>query len=195
MPAKIRRVPLRRRPIREMDAGAKNWLALQVRKNYWRVAQWMDPEDLYMDGVMHYYRVVDKYEVRRHRVRRNQHIMSLFKITFINHMNDLSKRKPPEIFLEDCAPQQLAHLYYNPPEVVSHAPPLVKLTIAMLMTTAGARKLRMADRMEKIEGRTMTFNEKLCAAVGIDPRIVDLPAEVMNYLRGRRISTYSVQGH
>lgn len=184
--------------MRAMDKGAKGWLYLTAKKNYWRVAAWYEFEDLIHDGIMHYYRIVDRYETRPGRVRSTRHIMSLFKITYVNHLHDLSKKYPKNIFkvevpIDDLTPEVFAQLSYHPPqELIAFAPPLVKLTLTVLMTTAGARKLRMADRMRN----RFTFNEKLCRILGLDPRIVDLPNEVYRYLKGGDYvsSTYSVNG-
>jgi hypothetical protein len=178
-----------------MDQGATRWLYSYAHKNYWRVlkvAPWMSPDDLINDGMMHWCRIVHRYELRPRRVRRNKHLMRLFQVTFINHVNDLSKRSRDDVSLEELSPAQMNSLAYRAPqEFMGLAPPLVKLAVAVLMTTAGAKKLRYIDCTA---ARRLSMNERLCYAVGLDPRIVDLPGEIMRFVRGDVPSTYSVNG-
>lgn len=85
----------------DMDQGARAWLARTARKNYWRVSDWYDLDDLIQDGYWHWYRIINKYPyITKPRMTRNARriIMGLFQRTYTNHLHDLAKRRCPTTF-------------------------------------------------------------------------------------------------
>lgn len=168
-----------------MDAGARRWLYLTARKNYWRVSQWCEIKDLVQDGHWHWSRIIHKYEVIPGRIRSRRHLMGLFKITYTNHLHDLSKRKSrlSEVSFEELPPSIVARMQYSAAQdLIGLAPPLVKLAFVAIMSDDGSRRLRSHYRVK--EGARETLNERLCRLTGLDPRVIDLPGEMKKYLHG-----------
>lgn len=169
-----------------MDAGAKGWLVQTARKNLWRVPDSYELRDLVQDGYWHWARIVHRYEVMPNRIRSRKHLMGLFKITFINHVNDLSKRKSRmvEVAFDDLPPAVTARMQYSAAQdLIGLAPPLVKLAFVAIMSDDGARRMRSAYRVYA-GGARETLNERLCRLTGLDPKVFDLPDEMKRYLHG-----------
>jgi len=85
-----------RRSPRFLDKGMRGWLVTMARKNYWRVAAWMDLDDLIAEGFLAYAICRAKYDDR---VANKRHFMALVQITFINQITDLANDRTaqPEI--------------------------------------------------------------------------------------------------
>jgi hypothetical protein len=167
-----------------MDEGARKWMFGTVRSQLWRVAHWMSFEDLAQDGLVCWYRVIRRYP----RVPRgsSKHRMALFKIVFMNHIHDLSKRRTrlPEVSFEDLPPSIADAINYPASQdLYGAAPPLVKLGLTVLAAPAHARSLRSSYRFRADMTRE-TFNERLCRLAGLDPRVIDLADEIRVYLEG-----------
>ena len=73
-----------------LDRGMKGWIVNYSRRNYWRVSSpCFDLEDLIQEGYICYCRCLDKYG----HLLEQRHFMALLKITFMNHINQLSEGK------------------------------------------------------------------------------------------------------
>lgn len=166
-----------------MDSGTRAWLFKHSRENYWRVAGWMDFEDLIQDGMLCWYRVIRRYE----RVAKgsSKHRMSLFMRTFRNHIHDLSKQRSRliEVHIDDLPPHVADLAAHDMQQVYGGAPPLVKLGLTVLMAPAHARSLRANYRVRNDSTRE-TFNERLCRLAGLDHHTIDLAGDIRTYLAG-----------
>lgn len=166
----------------EMDHGARAWMFRHAQKNHWRVAAWYDLDDLIQDGYLHWRRVVQHYPD----VVDRPHIMSLFKITYINHIHDLAKRRDrlPEVRLLDTAApgttltesdlwdrilvdeQELSEFDV----LISQAPDPIRKVLALLTSEDGCRRLRSQYRRLR-GGIRETKNERLARLTGLSPEI------------------------
>lgn len=184
-----------------MDEGARLWTARIARENYWRVARWIDLDDLIQDGALHYQRIVIRY----HNVRTPKHIMALYKRTFINHIHDLSKKRTKSIKEKlacDEAKQFDADGNYSDTELwhrlggdsgqtelgalmasIARAPEPIKQVLQMLTTEQGRRYLSRPYRLR--EAGRETRNERLCRLIGIDPATHDLAGSIASYFQQR----------
>ena len=177
-----------------MDVGAKKWLYRTAHKNYWRVAHWLEPEDLIQDGYMHFYRVVEKYSDLSDDPH-SPHLMSLFKITYINHLHNLSKertRKPelaisqmvlglrPDEDTQFLEQHQMPDDSFGPlAAAIASAPELLqKLLIVMVQESKALRAMYRVRR----DGTRETVNERLCRLAGIGDTSVDLTSTLKVYL-------------
>lgn len=172
---------------REMDAGARGWLYRYAQRNYWRVSSWYDIDDLVQDGHMHYCRVVDRYPDAVD----PPHIMRLFQITFINHINDLVKKKlrlvevpvldavssslPSAMRREADAwdsivADEMTHDEIAMAALVAHAPDPIKRVLDLLMTDEGCRRLRSVYRRFP-GGHRETRDERIARLTGLSATI------------------------
>jgi hypothetical protein len=166
-----------------MDVGARRWLFKHARENHWRVARWVEFEDLVQDGLVCWYRVIRRYE----RVPKgsSRHRMALFMRTFRNHIHDLSKQRSRlvEVHIDDLPPHVADLAAHDMQQVYGGAPPLVKLGLTILMAPAHARSLRAHYRFRADMTRE-TPNDRLCRLAGLDPHVIDLVGEIRAYLVG-----------
>lgn len=175
----------------QMDSGAVAWLHKTARKNAWRVHSWYDLDDLLQDGFLHFCRVADRYQD----VRAPAHIMSLFKVTYINHCHDLSKwrtRNLPELlvcdlintdmneaaFWERCLgfEHELATCFTA---IVRASQPVCEL-LSNITSERGIKALRSHGRLFS-DGTRETLNHKLCRIARCDPQydLVNALTEVL----------------
>jgi len=130
-----------------MDHGARIWLLKTVQKNYWRVPKWYEVDDLVQDGFLHYLRVLRKYQ----EVRNPAHLMALFKVTFCNHLNDLSNRKT---WCTECnGIDEFAEVLFSEGwgeilKVIADAPPEIKRALHVLIIKPG-RYAKPSKRLGK----------------------------------------------
>jgi hypothetical protein len=173
-----------------MDASARGWLLKTSVRNYWRVAAWMELDDLIQDGYLHYQRLVNKYPD----VTDKPHIMQLFKRTFTNHVHDLSKKRmrtPEQTFSatphENSDNDGILDKAGSEPELatfrafLSQAPKPVRDVIALLTKEAGRLAIR-AQYRKRNDGTRETVNERLCKLCGYDHNAIDLAWLVRAYL-------------
>lgn len=160
----------------QMDDGMRKWVIVTAQRNYWRVAAYCDFEDLVQDGVLHFLRLKQRYpDVTV------PHMMSLFKRTYHNHINDLSSRRS-----EDCPPHaersgadDITH-DNKLMELLAHAPPRVQAVLHVVLSDEVV-KLRAPYRRHS-NGVRETLHDRLCRMARVDPNGPDLPAAVREYL-------------
>lgn len=181
-----------------MDQGARLWLYKTARRNYWRIAAWYEFDDLIQDGCVCYANVVKKYQTDRNRVRRRQHIMHLFKVSFVNHMHDLAKRRTKcaaEVKILDVKSSYQNEFnawgdlqtdaddgdLFDFERLIAEAPSAIQPLLDKLIHGDCARTLRAAYRVRSTGARE-TINERLCRLVGVDPGSHDLATALRSYL-------------
>jgi hypothetical protein len=175
-----------------MDDGAKRWLWKTARQQYWRVASWIELDDLVSDGYLHYYRVLRKYP----QVTDRPHIMRLFQITYINHIHNLAKQRTRQVdrSMADTlvmregdeetrlADQSLSEDSLGPLwAALVAAPQLLQELLKAMGRVDSGPVMRAAYRVKK-DGTRETVNERLCRMVGVRPESVDLASMLRSYL-------------
>jgi len=168
-----------------LDRGMEAWIILTARKNYWRIAPWMEPEDLIQDGYLVWARCRDHYPD----IVARSHFMALVKTSFINHITSLARKKfrtPEELLVDssildlDGFPNSLSMACCQEGYllcVAAQATFPIKAVLELLTTQRGMKLLRTFPQ-KRSEG----LNRYLCRLIGIDAERFDLPALVEGYL-------------
>lgn len=177
-----------------MDQGARAWMLLTVKKNYWRVAHWYGYDDLVQDGFMCWARVVHRYETEKGRVRSRRHLMQLFKTTFSNHIHDLSKqwtKSPHEDKILDVIASPSEGESFDGLEcegdacaferLLAEAPQSLRPLLAALLRDGPSKTLRAAYRVRR-DGTRETINERLCRLIGANPHDYDYATALRSFL-------------
>lgn len=152
-----------------LDAGIKGWIINTSKKNLWRVPSWYDLDDLIQDGYICYASCNLRYKA----VKEQRHFMALVKVTFINHIHDLSKVRtrlpeealPPEAMAFQGVVQSEAPFF----TLVKQLPgELVALIEHLLSDKPKPAYKQFPDHTRE------TTNQYLCRLLGIDPNAVNL---------------------
>ena len=168
-----------------MDEGAKKWMIGYARRNYWRVATWMDLDDLIQDGYYAWVEVCWRYPAI---IDQPAQIMSMFKLCFADKITDLSRGKTKQ---QDDARSDIVDVFDGPEMAVdpsnfnlllAKAPKVVKDTIELLTSD------RMKDELNKpyerdANGRRETLNQRICRLLNLDPNTNDPVAAVRMHLK------------
>jgi hypothetical protein len=166
-----------------MDAGARNWMYKFVRKNYWRVAAWIDYDDLVQDGYAAYYETRMRYPTAVEAA----HIMRLFQLVFRSKIEDLVRANTKQV---DDARSDLVEIFESPNMIIPDfsslhallikAPQTIK-DVLTLMTDDRAREelIKPFERYEN--GRRETLNDRFCRLLGKDPNSTDLVSDLRMY--------------
>lgn len=174
-----------------MDEGARRWMYKTAREHHWRVASYIDLDDLIQDGFLEWHRIVTRYS----HIESKAHIMALFKRVFHMRLNDLSNqrtRSVREVLHSDLAMpganedqtwEQLLAVYDTDFLFYVEAPKAVRELLKALASDTGIETLRALPRVRP-DGTIRTLNEKFCALVGCDPLKDDLVLMLRRYLRG-----------
>ena len=169
-----------------MDQGARLWLVKFARKNYWRVATWIDLDDLIQDGYAAYYETLMRYPTAKDAA----HIQSLFKLVFRSKIEDLVRAHKKQI--DDARSDIVENIDNNPsasmllPDfsnfhaLLVKAPQQIKDALNLLNSEQGRQKL--AQPLSRTEsGRRETLNERFCALLGYDPSQTDVVTMLRSY--------------
>lgn len=156
----------RKRLHRRMDDGARRWMLKTVRLNHWRVAKWIDLDDLIQDGYMHYQRVLDKYPD----VYEPAHLMRLFQRTLTGYLHDLATKRTRELDMLRVVPMPSATSDNADLLVmIGKAPPEVRRLLQRLNEDKAWEELRKP--FQRRRGHRETLNERLCRIAEIPPTI------------------------
>jgi len=71
----------------EFQGAVEGYIVNSISRNYWRVRRLMDREDLFQEAMVVYLKTARAYPA----LDTPQHFMALFKVAWINRLNDLSK--------------------------------------------------------------------------------------------------------
>jgi len=174
-----------------MDKLTQRWMIGHAARNYWRVASFIDLEDLIQDGHMVFWRVRRKYLGKRS----GAYIVNTFKASFINHIHDLAtarSRAPLELhFFDNLLTEENARdadrMMPIEPEVqtflasLAAAPFRIREALAVFASEEGRERLRRPYRL-RADGTRETVNERLCRIAGFDPQRVDLSTSLREFL-------------
>lgn len=166
-----------------MDAGARNWLLKYAHKNYWRVAAWIDFDDLVQEGYAEYCEVLKRYP----QAVTPQHKMSLFQLCFRSKIEDLVRQNTKQI---DDARSDIVEVFdgeaileldsFNFQSLMMKAPQIIKDAL-QLLTDQKARE-ELAKPFTKHEnGRRETLNDRFCKLLGQDPNTINITEQLRMY--------------
>lgn len=166
-----------------MDAGARNWLFKHVNKNYWRVAVWVDYDDLIQDGYAEYCEVLKRYP----QAIEPAHKMRLFQLCFRSKIEDLVRANTKQV---DDARSDIVETYDSPVMIIPDssnlhallvkAPQAIKDALSLLIDEK-AREELVKPFVRYDSGRRETLNERFCKLLGKDPKRVDIVTEMRTY--------------
>ena len=189
-----------------MDEGVIGWIYKTALKNHWRVARWMDLDDLVQEGYLCYCIVEERY-VDAKDVRQR---MALLKTVFTNRLHDLANNRTrlvdaglAEYCFTDLTPvyedgesniESIVAALADPDSrsaelsvVLAGASEYVRSALKLFTTDDGLNRLRSAYRLRRGEGDHLireTFNERLCRLIGCDPDKVNVASELRACLTG-----------
>lgn len=186
-----------------IDDSAERWLYRTAHKSYWKVARFIEIDDLYQDGQMIYVKCARRYpQVNR------AHLMALFKTSFHRHLINLANRNRYSIggadnSLADLRGEgnvlSLASLrpagatddgwmdsIFGSCEslgpfftLLNEARGPLKRLLALYLTEDGVAR-RAASRRLNNE----SLNEYMCRMIGVDSKAIDMPETLLSFLRG-----------
>jgi hypothetical protein len=165
------------------DAGAKAWIYKYAKKQYWRVAAWIEFDDLVQDGLVEYYEVRKRYP----QAVEPSHIMSLLQLCFRSKIEDLVRANTKQL---DDARSDIVEVYESPMMIVpdasnfntllAKAPKLISDVIALL--TNDVYKEEISKPFERYQdGRRETLNDRVCKLLGLDAKKINAVQETKLY--------------
>lgn len=175
----------------KMDDSCYRWLRRTAAKHHWRVASFVDLDDLIQDGYLTYQRVLLKYP----ELRTRRQIMAMFKRIYHMHLHDLANwrtKRPREVLHSDLAVadadedntwDQLLAQFDDELMLIVEAPERVRQALLAVMSEVGQKRMTSEYRVRK-DGTRETLNDRLCSMLGYDPGEVDLVKPMRDYLRG-----------
>lgn len=165
-----------------MDEGARNYLFKYARKQHWRVAAWIDFDDLIQEGYFAYYDTLRRYPT----AQEPQHKMALFKLVLRSNIEDLVRKNTKQI---DDARSDLVELSDNPNMILPDfsnlhallikAPKAIKDALALLADDKAREELQKPfTRYDN--GRRETLNDRFTRLMGID-NTIDVVGQLKSY--------------
>ena len=189
-----------------LDAGMKGWIVNTARKEYWRVQQLCDIEDLIQDGYVCFAKCRNRY-VGTHTKGRTylppknptkdhlRHFQSLVKTTFSNHISTLAAKHKgvnvlavsqvkkvettaDSVVWDKFLPQQAeqASLY----SLVKNAPEEIKQLVTLLVSD-GLDLLKFERKRVGRRAIRETNNEFYCRLLHLDPAKTDMVGQLREY--------------
>lgn len=156
-----------------MDEGARKWLFRYSKKNYWRVAAWMDFDDLIQDGYGEYCEVLKRYP----QAETPQHKMRLFQLCFRSKMEDLVRANTRQL---DDARSDLVEIFDGDAVLIPDfsnfytllikAPQVIKDALALLADDS-SREEFCKPFVRYDSGRRETLNDRFTRMLGQDSTV------------------------
>lgn len=167
-----------------MDEGAKSYLFKYASRNHWRVAAWIDFDDLIQEGYAAYYDTLRRYPA----AIEPSHIMSLYKLVLRSTIENLVRQHSKQI---DDARSDIIEIYdgdailmpdgFALQSLLLKAPKPVKDVLA-LFSDDNKRKELQKPYVMKENGRRETMNERLCRLIGYDPDTINLAKDLRMWI-------------
>ena len=165
------------------DVGARRWLLKYVKKNFWRVAAWIDYDDLIQDGYVAYYETRMRYPT----ATEPAHIMWLFQLVFRSKIEDLVRANTNQV---DDARSDLVETIESPNMIIPDfsnfhallvkAPELIKEALSLLIDEQARNELT-TPFVKHDNGRRETMNDRMCRLLGKDPNCIDIVGQLRTY--------------
>ena len=166
-----------------MDEGARRWLYKYANIQYWRVADWIDFDDLIQDGYAAYCETLVRYPQATERA----HIMRLFQLVFRSTIEDRVRANTKQV---DDARSDLVEIFDGEailiPDMsglhalIIKAPQEIKEALALLLDEKSREELTKPF-VKQPNGRRETLNERWCRLLGKDSNSIDVVTELRMY--------------
>lgn len=178
-----------------LDQGMRGYIHSTAWREFWRVANWYEVDDLIQDGYLCYYKCVKAYPglmVEAPTQDQRRHFMALVRTTFVNHITDLANKRTrvPEQALsrysaEDEGPAWDEVLPSQAEEgsamaLLASAPAEIK-QLVKLLAGDGAALLAFKRNKKGRKAFRETTNEFYCRLLGFDPKYEDVVGRVRAY--------------
>jgi hypothetical protein len=170
------------------------WIANHARKNYWRLADWYDLDDLIHDGLMKAYECKARYGVPGETID-HPHYMRLVQTSFRNHIGELLRHMrgvDDHTKLTDMAMvdqdetdviDRIAEADETPQDyalLLAELPPHLHTVVSLMSSVDGSKALRKRLRT-RLSGHDETAVERLHKLTGY-PVDRNFEAELRTYL-------------
>ena len=80
-----------------LDAGMKGWIVNTAKKEFWKVAEWYEFQDLVQDGYLCYYkcrkRLHGRLLVKTPTKDQRREVQAYVKTAFLNHISTLATKR------------------------------------------------------------------------------------------------------
>jgi hypothetical protein len=177
----------------ELPKSIVGWITNHAKKNYWRMADWIELDDLIRDGIMIAYKCRQRYVSDEITVE-SAHFMSLVKTSYYNHIGELLRysRAIETCYIADmgkgeethadtadrlgCAVEPDAEFYM----LISEMPEYLRKAVLLYFDDDAVKKLRR-ERVMKRGRKAESFPEKLARLCGF-PKDKDFETELRAYL-------------
>lgn len=148
-----------------MDKSAVGWLYKTAHKQFWRVADWYEFDDLVQDGYLCWLKVQQRY-VETGAATDPKHVMSLFQRSYINYIHGLASHKLQQI---DCpsVDGELRSAEIDGWQAVEFL--MAEAPSRLKAAAGGLAKLGNGRSRRRSNGTRETTKERLCRAIGFDP--------------------------
>lgn len=169
-----------------MNETSRRWIYKYANKNYSRVANWIEYEDLIQEGYVAYYEVRKRYPA----ATQPAHIQSLLQLVFRSRIEDIIRKamrkgRPPTTdtldAFKDVEPPSLVEADTSGLQLLLiQAPKIIKDVLGVLTDPV------MRDALDKPfgrinNGRKETLNDRLCALLGVDSKKNDVVKQTRMY--------------
>ena len=165
--------------MRLMDKSERGYLYKYARKNYWRVASWMDFDDFIQTGCLAYYETRKRYPDAID----PKHIMALYKLVLRTHIENIVRVKSRQPDMVE-APGRIENLVSVSDTIVlsdllRKAPSPIKE--ALLLFTDENKRAQLAKPYSRSKGQRETLNQRICSLLGLDHKCTDVVGEMRAY--------------
>lgn len=167
-----------------MDKGARNWLFKYAHKNLWRVAAWMDFDDLVQEGYAAYYETLQRYPT----ATEPKHIMSLFALVFRSRIERLvlANRKQVDDACSDVIESydgdtQQVPITASDRKRLPKPSKFIKEILSLLRKNKALRYEITKPYTILENGRRETTNERFCRLLGEDPNSINVADQLREY--------------
>lgn len=175
------------------DTNAERWLKHYAVRNFWRVAPWLELDDIMQLGYEAYYETRSRYPT----ATEPKHIQSLFQLVFRSRLEDVVRCYVKQVDEPDSEKVEESEASFDATglpwtkssglldihALLIKAPEKVTKVVDLLVKEPGV----LSKPYEKDDsGRRETLNDRLCVLLGLDPKSVDLVKMTRNYFQGVR---------
>lgn len=173
-PARLKagRVQLTAADFPKMDKGALGWMIKFAHKNYWRMASWLDMDDLLQEGYAAYAEVAQRYPT----AIEPQHRMRLFQLVLHSRIEDLAmaRTKQPDSCLSDVTLEEgeesqfeIADPEFSSIVAAAKEVPSIEAVLRLFTDNDSLKQLNAVYR-KRLNGHRETVNERLCRLTEFD---------------------------
>ena len=174
-----------------LDASLVGWIKNTAKYHHWRVARYVDLEDLIQDGYLYYAKCLKLYGFT---AKNQEHFMALFQRAYLNHITELARKRTrgEYVLIDDNRPDSFnSELWLDMilggvegegfiTRLKQEAKFPVSAVIALFTTESGVAISRRHPQRQ-----WEPLNQYLCRLIGVDHNDYNLPLLVKSFLDGR----------